>query len=109
MNVVYNIVCDDCNEVYIGETARNTYNRGKEHLKDLEKKSDKSVLWRHAKEKHQSNIPIYKCNVIKSFHSDALLRQISEAVLINKEDAIINNKSEWNFLNIPRAKIDHGR
>ena len=36
MNVVYNIVCDDCNEVYIGETAIYTYSR--EHMKDLEKK-----------------------------------------------------------------------
>ena len=54
----------------------------------------------------ESNEPEYTCDMIKSFRRDALLRQISEAIHIQKGLPKINNKSEWNFVNIPRAKID---
>ena len=42
---------------------------------------------------------------------DAMLRQISEGVEIKNEDEdlFINSKNEWNYFQIPRAVVTHGR
>ena len=90
---------------YIGETSRCTYARGKEHIKDMDSKNDRSVLWMHAREKHDGVIPDFTCRVTGVYQRDSLLRQVSEAVMINKEQPKMNTKEEWNFVNIPRAKI----
>ena len=105
-NATYKIKCTECNQVYIGETARNTYTRGKEHLREMDSKKEGSVLWKHAKEKHQGTVPNYTCNVTHLFQRDALLRQVSEAVQINKVRPEMNTKNEWNYINIPRATIN---
>ena len=43
--------------------------------------------------------------------NDAMLRQISEGIKINNvdEDSLINSKTEWNYFQIPRAVVTHGR
>ena len=53
-SVNYDITCIGCEEdemksVYHGETSKNTYTRGKQHLKDLEKR-------RYCRVKHGGNI-----------------------------------------------------
>ncbi|KXJ11003.1 hypothetical protein AC249_AIPGENE16189 [Exaiptasia diaphana] len=100
------ISCSECSQTYIGETSRNTYMRGREHLRELDNRSKGSVLWSHAKEEHEGKIPDYTCDVTNVFQGDALLRQVSEAVLINKVKPEMNTKKEWNFANIPRARIN---
>ena len=49
--------CEECSEgvaEYKGETGRNGYTRGLEHLASLEaRKEDKSVLWLHSLHHHQ--------------------------------------------------------
>ena len=54
-NVNYEIVCtrQGCEYVYIGETGRNAFCRGREHLKGMEKKCDDSVLIEHIREAHE--------------------------------------------------------
>ena len=37
-SVTYNIKCAECNDIYIGETSRSSYTRGKEHMKLLAKR-----------------------------------------------------------------------
>ena len=46
-------------------------------------------------------------NVTEVFRDDAMLRQITESVLINKveEGKLINSKREWNYVRIPRAVV----
>ena len=46
-------------------------------------------------------------NVTGAFHNDAMLRQITEAVMISKvtETDLINSKSEWNYAHIPRTVV----
>ena len=46
-------------------------------------------------------------NVTGVFRDDAMLRQITESVLIKKveEGKVINSKSEWNYVRIPRAVV----
>ena len=105
LGVTYEIVCKRCLKKYIGETARNAYTRGKEHLNDLERESERSVLMRHAEEDHEGMLPEYTMSVTGVFANDAMMRQISESVQITK-NGTINNKTEWNHLKIPRAVID---
>ena len=40
--VTYEVKCKRCGEKYIGETSRNAYTRGKEHMSGIEKKSKDS-------------------------------------------------------------------
>ena len=54
--VTYEIKCAERNNVYVGETPRSPNIRGKEHMKSLGKKEDRSVLWKHRKEKHNNEM-----------------------------------------------------
>ena len=40
-SVTYDIKCAECNDIYIGETSRSMYTRGKEHMKLLAKKEER--------------------------------------------------------------------
>ena len=44
-SVTYDIKCGECNDIYdyIGEKSRSTYTRGKEHMKSLAKKEERSA------------------------------------------------------------------
>jgi hypothetical protein len=48
----------------------------------LNRREEQSVMWRHACEKHGGDIPSFVMNVTSIFRDDAMLRQITEAVLI---------------------------
>ena len=78
------LVCQECKDKYIGETSRSAYSRGKEHLHSLNRREEQSVMWRHACEKHGGDIPSFVMNVTGIFRDDAMLKQITEAVLIGK-------------------------
>ncbi|PFX15321.1 Transposon Ty3-G Gag-Pol polyprotein [Stylophora pistillata] len=107
-SVTYEIKCIQCNSVYVGETARSAYTRGKEHTKSLNNKEERSALWKHCKEKHNREVKQFRMDVTGVYHNDAMLRQITEGVRINNvnEDSLMNSKNEWNFFQIPRAVID---
>ena len=40
--------------------------------------------------------------------NDAMLRQASEAVMINKEgkENVMTSKNEWNYINLPNAIVE---
>ena len=107
-NITYKIECE-CEDQYIGETARNGYSRGKEHLNSLAKQSDDSVLYRHIKEKHHDNstqIPKFKMTILSN-HKTALDRQVAEAVLIGRvpHDKLMNKKNEWGHAKVVRSTL----
>ena len=52
-------------------------------MKSLAKKEERSALWKHCKEKHNSEMHIFEMNVTDSYSNDAMLRQISEGVQLN--------------------------
>ena len=110
-SVAYEIKCTGCNNVYVGETSRSAYTRGKEHSKSLSNKEERSALWKHCREKHSSEIQQFQMNETGVHSNDAMLRQISEGVKINNvdEDSLMNSKNEWNYFQIPRAVVTHGR
>ena len=59
-NITYSIECKTCwtndkiKVIYHGETSRSGFSRGIEHIEDLEKCDNKSPLWEHCKESHNS-------------------------------------------------------
>ena len=105
-SITYELQCKECGDKYIGETGRNAYTRGKEHLMALDSKSDSSTIVRHCMEKHDNIIKDFTMNITGSFQDDSISRQIAESVKIQRNHIkIINNKTEWNFFKIPRASI----
>ena len=64
-------------------------------------------MWRHCCDRHARNEVNFVMNVTAVFRDDAMLRQITESVLINKveEVKLINSKSEWHYVRIPRAVV----
>ncbi len=75
--VTYEIKCNGCNGEYIGETARSAYTTGVEHFNALEKKNERSVLWRHCEEKHDNEIQAFRMNVTGMYNNDAMARRIA--------------------------------
>ena len=98
-NVVYQYSCQRCPEdrpsVYIGETARNLYTRGREHSRNFNKKETESFIGKHQQEKHNGMDPDFKAKVMYSFQ-DTLSRQVAEGVCIRRcKTDILNTKTEW--------------
>ena len=102
--ITYEIQCEECGDKYIGESARNGYTRGREHLQEYKNKSKNSIMYRHANEKHSnSDREIkYKMKITGLFRNDPTLRQVTESIKIKNCDSkhVINNKTEWNSGNI---------
>ena len=107
-NVVYEIECDRCGSRYVGETARNGYTRGKEHLKLLNDKDRSSRLWKHCEDRHEGETQHFTMIIKKTFQQDTMLRQIREAVEIKaiSEEKSMNCRDEMNTVYIPRARIE---
>ena len=58
-SVTYELKCSSCGDVYVGETGRNAYVRGKEHLRAMDKEQESSVLHKHHRDKHQCTVTDY--------------------------------------------------
>ena len=98
-NVVYEIGCQQCPEdsqaVYVGETARNVYTRGREHTKNYDQKKAESFMLRHQTDRHALAEADFKARVVGSYR-DCLSRQIAEGVQIRRcEKETLNSKAEW--------------
>ena len=93
---------------YIGETARNAYNRDKEYLAGLRNKSKTSCLWEHCRYIHCGEVVNFQMSVLKRYKNDCMLRQIMEAVTIenSENNVLLNTTSEWNYIAFPRIAIE---
>ena len=108
-NVGYRWRCMTCKEndtdkVYEGETGRSARLRGAEHLQQLEKKSEKSVLFKHLRTAHKDGTAKFSMEITGQF-KDALTRQANEAVRISNRPSqeLLNSKSEFNHP--PTARV----
>ena len=115
-NVVYRTSCTTCKKkggkerIYIGESSRSSFERGKEHLDDYEKEKDDSHMNKHfvLDHCHDDVKPKFKMEVLRS-HRSALTRQIHEAVLIQlNEDQVLNSKGQYNRCQLPRLTVRMG-
>ena len=80
-------------------------NNTQEH--DREDREESFVMWRRSCDSYGGTIPEFVMNVTGTFRDDAMLRQVTESVLISKIDErmLINSKSEWNYVRIPRTIV----
>ena len=81
---------------YKGETGKNGFERGKNHLKYLEKKDIKeSVLWLHSLHHHQGREGVPYSMTVTGSYKEPLDRQIMENVQISgfKGDILMNRKN----------------
>ena len=107
-NVTYEISCSKCEKVYIGETSKNAFTRGKQHTRQLQTKDKQSVLYRHLEQDHKEEreTPEFKMKILKS-HRSALDRQVTEAIMIDRKerDKLMNNKTEWGHNKMTRMRM----
>ena len=107
--VIYRIRCleDRCiivPENYEGETSRSIGERVGEHLRKYNEKDPKSILYQHAKEKHNGVLPNINVEIISICRSDPMLRQVTESVCIRENNPTLNTKSEWGNSNVSQKR-----
>ena len=58
--------------------------------------------------KSDRHVQVFCMSVTGKFRNDAMLRQISEAVRINREGKknVINSKSKWNCINVSDLAVE---
>ena len=109
--MTYDIKCTECNNIYIRQTSRTAYTRGKEHIKSLAKKEEGSALREHCKEKHNNEMQKFEMNVTGSYSNNAMLGQISDGVRIDQgpEGSLMNSRNKWNYFRVSHAVVarDH--
>ena len=102
-NVGYSVVCETCrrkdvHKSYEGETCRNAHLRGKEHMRDILLKNEKSALYKHIKNDHagEEETVEFRMNITGRFKS-AMTRQIDEGIRIQNKphETLLNSKSEF--------------
>ena len=98
--------------VYIGETSRSAFERGYEHLDDIQQLKPNSHLLLHLLDKHEGEMfnEVDLRMEVLAYPRTAYERQILEAVLIqqNKHQEIMNSRSEYNRSAIPRLGLKLG-
>ena len=95
--VTYSLFCLDCGERvarYLGETGRNGYTRGLEHLDNLgTREENKSVLWAHTVHHHGGRAEVEYAMRVTGVHADSMDRQVREGVNIaNFQGPILMNR-----------------
>ena len=101
-------VKDDIPTLYVGETSRSIFERGKEHWEGAKKGAENNHMVRHVKMEHKDEgAPNFSLRVVKHYKT-ALARQVAEAVRIRRrggEGAILNSRGEFNRSYIPRLMV----
>ena len=108
-------MCKLCKErnvlkVYEGETCWNAYLRGSEHVRDLEKKHEKSVLYKHIAKEHKEEKENVKFEMkITGRFKDSMSRQIDESYRINNRSpkSLMNSKNEFHGPVIRRKTLEN--
>ena len=105
-NVCYIMDCkiDGCDAVYDGESHRNAYTRGREHMQKYERKDESSFIYKHQVEQHNSQPANFGMRVARSF-KDPLSRQVTEAIMIkNHKGTLLNSKAEFHQAPLVRVR-----
>ena len=98
---------DKTPSIYVGETSKSLYERGKQHWKDFKNKHEDSHILKHHQVHHGGRgEPSFHLRPVRYFKT-ALTRQIAEAVLIQRwgEDRVLNSKAEFNRCKISRLTL----
>ena len=95
----YEVECQLCPEgrrsKYIGESSRNLFTRGLEHMDKYRNGNTSSFIKKHQEECHQGQMASFTAKVTGS-SKDCLTRQVREAVQIRRSQVpVLNSKTEW--------------
>ena len=102
-NIGYSLICELCakrnvTKTYEGKTCRNAYIWGQEHKKQLENRSDKSVLFKHIQDEHkdEEDQVNFKMKITGRFKKP-MIRQLDGAIRIQRRDpkTLLNSKKEF--------------
>ena len=103
-------MCEECGEEvcqYFGETGRNGFSRGEEHLSNKEAEDEnKSVLKLHSIHHHNGRLDVNFSMKVTGLHSNSLDRQVTERVNIeNFQGAILmNRRNEMGGVRVDRVQ-----
>ena len=101
--VTYSLICEECGDnvcEYFGETGRNAYTRGLEHLANKQAQDEnKSVLKLHAAHHHNNRGDLNFSMKVTGVHDSSLDRQVTERVNIeNFRGPILMNRRGFDIL-----------
>ena len=88
--VIYQVTCSECEERYIGETARSLGERIQEHVKEKS-----SAVNEHMQKKHEGRFQRIRVRILNRCPGDAMLRQVMESTYIKELQPEMNRKEEW--------------
>ena len=107
--MTYSLICGECGRgvaKYFGESGRNGYTRGGEHLSNqLVEDENKSVLKLHSNLHHNGAEVTYFMRVT-GVHTDCLDRQITEGVNISnfRGEVLMNRRGEMGGVRVDRQQ-----
>ena len=106
----YDIICKACVEVearYSGQTGRNCYVRGREHLKGYRDKKEGNALWEHDKEFHGGEGKTeFAMTVGRVYGRDNTRRMVNEVAEIEGNDGVVmNSRNEYRQSCLPRVQV----
>ena len=107
--VNYVLWCQECGlrvAAYWGETGRNSYTRGLEHLDLLEARSANSVLWLHSTHHHQGRQDMTYRMRVTGVYPEPMDRQIMEGVQISRFQGpvLMNRRGEMGGVRVERMR-----
>ena len=108
-SVTYSLICGECGRgvaKYFGESGRNGFTRGEEHLANqLAEDENKSVLKLHSNYHHNGADVTYYMRVT-GVHTDCLDRQITEGVNISnfRGEVLMNRRGEMGGVRVDRQQ-----
>ena len=107
--VTYEVGCKKCGGRYIGETSRNGFTRGREHMEGIVKKNKESPFVVHSEERHgeRAKLEDYEMKITGMYGGDATKRQVAEAIKIQHTQGpeLINRQDEWRQVRLPRIQM----
>ena len=104
--VTYSLVCEQCGAEYFGESGRNGFTRGGEHLSNMEAQDEnRSILKLHANH-HHGGADVRFIMKVTGLHNDSLDRQVTEGVNIAnfRGDVLMNRRGELGGVRIERQQ-----
>ena len=100
--VVYQLTCELCHKIYIGETGRPVRLRYNEHLRDAKNQRQDSPWGDHFRREHPRCRPEPKhiaATILQVCNSDSRDRKIAEALWIRRHHPELNNNiAAWTVL-----------
>ena len=92
---------------YFGESSKTAFERGVLHDQDYVKKTDDSHMWKHVSGAHNDCDPKdirFGMTVLRS-HPSPFHRQVTESVLIYRDQNNLNSRSQYDRCVIPRLSV----